>query len=69
MKVYKHVVQGLETKFKGFGDTKYPLNSFGFDISKHLKEDSMEVVFTLNNKQEIHNLITHHFLFTLHDVK
>ena len=64
MKVYKRAVEGLETsKFKGFGDTEYPLKSFRLDVLKHLQECGMEGVFHLEDaKQEIHNYspcITH----------
>ena len=63
-------MEGLETKFKSFSDTEYPLKSFGLDVLKHLEECGIECFFCLEDaKQVIHTLITNHALLTLEDVK
>ena len=70
MKVYKCAVDRLETKYKGFRDTEYPLKSFGLDVLKHLEECGMDGVFNLvDAKQDMYNVITHHALFSLDDLR
>ena len=59
MKVYKCAAEGLETKFKGFGDTKYPLKSFGLDVLKHLEECGMKGVFHLKDVNKKSPCIIH----------
>ena len=70
MTVYKHAVEGLETKFKGFGDTKYSLKSFSAVFLHHLEEWGLDGVFMLMDAQtNIHNMITQHALFPLAKIK
>jgi len=70
MKIYKTAVTGLDAKYKGFGDTEYPLKSFGLDVQKHLEECGMDGVFNLvNAKGDVYNVITQHAPFTLDNIK
>jgi len=70
MKVYNHAVEGLEMKFKGFGDAECTLKIFGADILYELKECGLDGMFMLNDAQNnIYSVITHHALFTLTEIR
>ena len=69
MKIYKRAVNGLDAKYKGIGDTEYPLKNFELDIQKHLEECGMDGSNLVDGKGDIYNVITHHALFTLDYIK